>query len=197
MTASTAPATRFALTSPCKHCPFRSDITPYLRADRAAEIAQSIRDGAEFTCHKTTVPDEDDDTGGSMKPGPRAAFCAGALATLERGGETSNYTRVAERIGLYNPVRLNPAAPVYPSLTAWVQAHRPDTDLEHCGVVGPDCEDPAGFGGASGVYANPDEPMCDTKCSACGHMMCPSCTGDHADDDFPLCVDCIEEVTEL
>ena len=39
---------------PCKHCPFRRDVTPFLHPDRAAEIAYSASNRySEFPCHKT------------------------------------------------------------------------------------------------------------------------------------------------
>jgi len=44
---------------PCKHCPFRSDIKPYLHPNRAKEIAYAaLRPYSSFACHKTTKYNE-------------------------------------------------------------------------------------------------------------------------------------------
>ena len=44
---------------PCKDCPFRTDVTPFLHPDRAAEISYASQNPyADFFCHKTTVSDE-------------------------------------------------------------------------------------------------------------------------------------------
>ena len=46
--------------SPCKHCPFRRDVKPFLHPQRAAQIAiAALNPYNEFPCHKTTVSDEE------------------------------------------------------------------------------------------------------------------------------------------
>ncbi|GAB3304098.1 hypothetical protein EK0264_03620 [Epidermidibacterium keratini] len=112
---------KYDLTTPCKRCPFRSDIDPYLRPARASEIAEALRQGSTFTCHKTTVVDPRNEA--RMVPGPRAQFCAGALATMEREGFANQMMRIAERIGLYDAARVDFDAPVYDSLADWLAAH--------------------------------------------------------------------------
>jgi len=201
-----APAsTLYALRAPCRNCPFRSNIEPYLREDRAREIAASLRAGGGFTCHKTTVPDESDESGGSARPGPRAMECAGALATMERENAPNQMMRISERLGMYDPEPLRSSThPVFPSLTDWVRAHgsTPTVEVEgetleyeHCGVVGPDCEDPAGFGGFGGVYVNDEEPTCHPIdcCENCGHAMCTACRADIEDEK--CCIYCSEDAT--
>lgn len=184
----------YALTGPCKHCPFRRDAA-VVRPERASEIAQRLRDGAEFTCHKTTVPVENDDSHVTdMVAGPNAMFCGGALATMEAGGEMNQAMRIAERLGLYAPDKVDGSA-VYGSLTEWVQSHYEDNSLVHCEVVGDDCEDPPGYdGGGSGVYENPESGTCeeDNDCSLCGRVMCSDCTADPDEDGYRQCVTCIE-----
>lgn len=115
--------TRFTLTQPCTHCPFRSDRDPYLRPERAQEIADDLRRGDWFACHKTC--DYDDDGEGAI--GSRARACAGALITMERADEPNNAMRVAERLGLYDHTRLDMDAPVHDGLDAWVSAHTAPT----------------------------------------------------------------------
>jgi hypothetical protein len=193
----------FKRKAPCAKCPFRSDIETYLRPERAAEIADALRRGSEFSCHETTVPSAD---GEDLVRGPGNRFCAGALATLERGGESNQLTRIAERLGVYEPEKLKAdEQPVYDSLTEWVRAHYDiptviDSDgtvreYEHCGVVADDCEDPAGYGGfGGGSFENADEPTCnplEDECWSCGHTACVSCRSEQWDkDNGQYCVYC-------
>jgi len=112
----------FAAVRPCKHCPFRTDITPYLRAERATDIAASIRRGEDFPCHATVTYDDSDgletaDTG-------NAARCAGAMIICEKTDRPTQAMRIGERLGLYDRHSLDMAAPVYDTLTDWVNAHQ-------------------------------------------------------------------------
>ena len=102
----------YDLKSPCPHCPFRNDINPYLTAERVEEIRESL-DRGTFTCHETTVEVDCDDGGGEMKDGPNAQHCAGALILMEKCGESSQMTRIAERLGMYNHKKLNMDSPVF------------------------------------------------------------------------------------
>lgn len=46
--------------APCKHCPFRSDVKPYLTPHRREELAYAAQNPYNsFPCHKTTVSDEE------------------------------------------------------------------------------------------------------------------------------------------
>lgn len=66
---------------------------------------------------------------------------------------------------------------------------------EHCGTVGPDCEDPAGFASGYGAHENDDEPTCNPvtdECQGCGHPICASCRSEQWDDDGQFCVTCYE-----
>lgn len=110
----------FERVTPCGHCPFRNDRDPYLTLDRAEEISDSLRMGAEFPCHKTIEHDED----GEGIRSKDSQFCAGALIILEKGKEPNQMMRVGERLGLYDYNKLdliNP--PVYDDLDEWVMAH--------------------------------------------------------------------------
>lgn len=63
---------------PCKHCPFRSDVRPFLHPERAEEIAYSASNRySDFPCHKTT---EYDDDLGDMVETNDSRTCAGFLA---------------------------------------------------------------------------------------------------------------------
>lgn len=117
----------FTLTEPCAHCPFRCDRTPYLREDRAEEIAASITGGDWFPCHQTVDyydPDDDNPDDLGVSTGWRARVCAGALIVLEREGADPQFTQIGERLGLYVREALNMSAPVFSSMAEWARAHR-------------------------------------------------------------------------
>lgn len=109
----------FDLKRPCKHCPFREDIEPYLPEWRAEEIANSLRSGATFPCHKTTAHDEDS---GEAHETRNSQFCAGALIVLELGEEPNQMMRIGERLGLYDHKKLDMESPVYSDLNEFVYA---------------------------------------------------------------------------
>lgn len=65
---------------PCQHCPFRNDVKPFLRPERAEELAYSVSNPFnDFPCHKTTEYDEDDDGNGDMLHAETSKTCAGFL----------------------------------------------------------------------------------------------------------------------
>lgn len=66
---------------PCKHCPFRNDVTPFLHPDRAEQLAYSTQNPYNsFACHKTTVSDEEFGGDGSrMVAVETSKECAGFL----------------------------------------------------------------------------------------------------------------------
>lgn len=103
----------FKVRTPCANCPFRNDITPYLRQARVHDL---VTGDNVFMCHKTLTP--------SMRVGKYSAACAGFLAFMERCGKRNQMMQVAERLGLYDPKRLNPNAPVYKSLDELLHAHK-------------------------------------------------------------------------
>lgn len=195
----------FTLTEPCKKCPFRTDSDAYLRPERYAEIATSLNEGSDFTCHQTVDYGEDDDGMSTESVGARGRMCAGAMATLENQGTPTQNMRIAERMGLYDATKLEDA-PVYDSLAEWVKAKGgvptvTDSDgtvveLEHCGVVSANCEDPAGFATGGGATANPALPTCNPltdECEACGSVMCGGC---RSENDPTFCVFCVEDEDE-
>lgn len=72
---------------PCKHCPFRNDIRPYLHPDRAAEIAFAAENPYQtFHCHQTTVEDEDSEDC-EMLVTENSKECAGFLTLRAQTGE--------------------------------------------------------------------------------------------------------------
>jgi hypothetical protein len=118
----------YGLINPCSNCPFRTDVKPYLRAERVEEIERGLERG-EFYCHKTTQhkdTDGDDDVVGYRKAGSEM-HCAGALILLEKLERPSQMMRIAERLRMYDPSKLNMAAPVYDTFEDMIEAqeHRP------------------------------------------------------------------------
>lgn len=202
----------FRLKKPCPKCPFRSDIDKYLRFERVQEIANSLYQGAEFPCHQTTEHYEDPDTGAMERiVTSKSAFCAGALITMEKEGYSNQMVRISERLGMYDRENLDMEAPVYGSLAEWVASYvevptvtveGPNgvvevLEFEHCGVVGPECEDPPGYMGGGGVMHSTEVPTCnpiEDCCGYCGTPACTACKSDHVDEDGnPICVLCKEE----
>lgn len=71
---------------PCKNCPFRHDVKPFLHPDRASEIAYAAMNPYnEFPCHKTTEPDEDSEYG-EMLQVETSKECAGFLTLRAQAG---------------------------------------------------------------------------------------------------------------
>ena len=110
----------YDLTRPCKKCPFRNDIKPYLRADRVKEIAQSL-ERSEFPCHET-VDYSDEDEDGCAVESNNTQHCAGALILLEKLEQPSQMMRICERIGLYDRHKLDMSAPVFDSFEEMIDA---------------------------------------------------------------------------
>ena len=84
----------FFMKKPCKHCPFRTDVHPFLHPERAYEIAAAAEDPYNtFPCHKTTTFDEDDH-GSFLVERESEKECAGFLtlrARLTSDGVPENF----------------------------------------------------------------------------------------------------------
>lgn len=111
----------YGLTSPCANCPFRTDIRPYLTPGRVREIQRSL-ERSEFPCHKTVTHENDE--GEPVRTG-KEVHCAGALILMEHEGTSSQMTRIAYRLGMYDPTKLDMTAPVYESFDAMFEAQKP------------------------------------------------------------------------
>lgn len=100
----------FDLVRPCANCPFRSDGRGVkLRAERIVEITQAI-EHQTFECHKTARRRKID-----------RSHCAGALIYQESRGERGDLQQVAERLGLYDPSRLDMASPVWSNVSQFLK----------------------------------------------------------------------------
>lgn len=72
---------------PCKHCPFRSDIKPFLHPERAAQLAYMAENRySDFTCHKTLDYDNDREDG-TPDYTEYSKTCAGFLTLRAQTGE--------------------------------------------------------------------------------------------------------------
>lgn len=109
------------LKRPCQHCPFRTDRPGYLRAFRAAKIAQCLREHCEFVCHATV---EYDDETGEGEITPRSEQCAGAMIVLTREHNPNILMRLRMLSGEFDPVALDMESPVFANLDDFVQHHR-------------------------------------------------------------------------
>ncbi len=106
----------FKLTSPCRDCPFLLSREFPLREGRRADIAASLLNGGQFHCHKTVDYSDDE-------PNPNGAQqCAGSLIVLERMGQPHQMMRIAERLGVYDPSKLDMDADVPEDLLEWIEA---------------------------------------------------------------------------
>jgi hypothetical protein len=113
----------YGLKTPCSNCPFRTDIRPYIRAERVREILTS---NEEFHCHKTIVvdPSDDEDHWGDVVEDEHAQVCAGFLICLEHDDAPNQMMRIAERLGMYDRTKLRMEAPVYRGVNAAINAHK-------------------------------------------------------------------------
>ena len=74
---------------PCKTCPFRNDVKPFLHPERAAEIAFSAANPySDFLCHNTFEYDGDEDHQGRPTGDfSKSKTCAGFLTLRAQEGE--------------------------------------------------------------------------------------------------------------
>lgn len=111
----------FSLTKPCSQCPFRSDIEPFLTKDRAAEICRSL-ERKSFNCHKTIDYSDEDIESDRREMGPDEIHCAGALILMEKADRRGDMQQIAQRLGLYDPSKLDMSAPVFETFEKMIEA---------------------------------------------------------------------------
>lgn len=105
---------KFDLKTPCKECPFRNDILPYLSTERAEEIGEAILSDQTFTCHKHTHS--------LGYEGKAEQHCAGATIILEKEEQPNQMMRWMERIGMYDRTKLDMQAPIYDTVDNFIDA---------------------------------------------------------------------------
>jgi hypothetical protein len=97
---------KYTMTTPCHWCPFvrHSGFT----FERLQEHASG-----EFACHKTcTLVDHDDGDGTVYTASKKSLHCAGALIFLLKQGESTQMMRIAQRLKLFDPSKLDMEANV-------------------------------------------------------------------------------------
>jgi hypothetical protein len=80
------------MAAPCKHCPFKRDVRPFLHPERAYDIACNAesRHGT-FPCHKTTQEDESEWGEGEMAIVETTKECAGHLCMKAQSNGSTFY----------------------------------------------------------------------------------------------------------
>ena len=117
----------YNLKKPCANCPFRSDRKSPLRAERRESIADYLRRGGNFACHKTIDYDDEDawdEEPGWFMPGPGVEQCAGAMIVLEKEREEQGHAgvmmqqmaRIEARFGAFKPEQLDMSSPTFENL---------------------------------------------------------------------------------
>jgi uncharacterized C2H2 Zn-finger protein len=91
-----------------------------MRPDRVRQILGGERGRAwwpasSFPCHKTIKYGEDKNGDEKVTIPVTAQQCAGVMAILHRENRPNDAMQIAERLGLWNPATLDPAAPFYQS----------------------------------------------------------------------------------
>jgi hypothetical protein len=78
---------------PCKSCPFRLDVKPFLHPNRVEEIAYSAQNPySDFTCHSTIEYDGDeDDLGRPTGDFSGSKTCAGFLTMRAQDGQDEDF----------------------------------------------------------------------------------------------------------
>jgi hypothetical protein len=70
---------------PCKHCPFRKDVKPFLHPERAEELAYATQSPYQsFSCHKTTSHDDE----GEVEYSENNKECAGFLTLAAQNDDS-------------------------------------------------------------------------------------------------------------
>lgn len=111
----------FKLTRPCDNCPFRTDIPPYLNRERATVIANDLQHKT-FECHKSAYATQPRTVDGRFAKRDHS-HCAGALIIQEKTNQRGDMQQIAQRLGLYDPGRLDMTAPVFSTFLEWIKAN--------------------------------------------------------------------------
>lgn len=108
---------KFDLKRPCSNCPFRHDVAPYIRPERAQEIGSALLQGKSFACHKTVAYDEDGNH--VQRREHLEQHCAGAMIVLAYMERPNQLMQVASRIGVLDLSSLDMGAPVFRTMQDW------------------------------------------------------------------------------
>lgn len=98
----------YEMTTPCDACPF-------LKGSGFEWKSLIEHSSGEFACHKTCEVDEDEDSktyGCFVARNENTPHCAGALIFNLKRGKPHQMARICERLGLFDPSKLNMKANV-------------------------------------------------------------------------------------
>lgn len=106
----------FRMKTPCKDCPFRKDVRPYISVERVREIFAAIieRDN-HFSCHKTVDYSQEDESGETVPKTGHSSVCAGAAILQDKCGRPSVMVRMGYALRSIPRDHFDMAAPVYDS----------------------------------------------------------------------------------
>lgn len=107
----------FKLTRPCNNCPFRKGQGKLFGMHRFR--LREIFGAVAFQCHKTVDYDAEDE---ADRHGDKPQQCAGLMSLLHRAGRSNTIMQVGERLGSFNPSRLD-HSDVYESIEACEADH--------------------------------------------------------------------------
>lgn len=108
---------KFTIKRPCEHCPFRSDVHPFLR--RAPQIAKQMKDDHYwFACHETTGVSK-----GKRVRRSDQSHCMGLAAVLWSMGMPNIAMRLALSFKMITVAQLEAPKNTFRSLTEFVQHH--------------------------------------------------------------------------
>lgn len=72
---------------PCQHCPYRTDVKPFLTPERGEELANfALNPYNNFSCHKTLESDDED-----TYVGENSKVCAGFLTLMHNENGKTPY----------------------------------------------------------------------------------------------------------
>lgn len=110
------------LTEPCAHCPFRNDRPGFLTQGRAMEIIACMKRGETFPCHKTLDYSSAEEMDDEPVTTGRTAVCAGYAILAHLRNEPPQIMQIAERLGFFDPRKLNLNAPVHRTAADFINA---------------------------------------------------------------------------
>lgn len=108
----------FVMSKPCKSCPFRNDVFPFLSMPRILQIIKAHA----FACHSTI--DYTDSEDGNAKVLPSSKQCAGRAIMLMRDGVPDTFMQASMRMNVSDWTKLDMANPnVYLSRVECIAAY--------------------------------------------------------------------------
>ena len=105
----------YYMKQPCKHCPYRRDVKPFLTAERGEELAYHAQNPYNsFSCHKTTVSDEE--FGGE----------GDEMVCTENSKECAGFMTLQINEGMDCPEGFTPSEDVYSDVYEMIDAYSED-----------------------------------------------------------------------